>query len=419
MLQVVAADRIVTRQPAFGPVLRSSAMRSRFLPAPAVTRTGTRRLVAASSIARRTRIQAGDALRAMFNRLHAASRRRRGARPPRPGAGRKALASWRGRSRSVTLAVGVAPAKADTCSASRCRGRRLRTPGSSSTHLTPTSVRTGPREPPRPRWSRCARYDLTRFSAPPTTPATPDNVATQLATIFGTWIDFHTTRARATASTWSTRPSYGEGNWRRAHPRGRIHHQRRPRRKVASRSGWQEHTGSDDGESLAAGLPALAPGVLARQLEPRPPPASGIHGNWRHHNGNGLRHPSATPWDGHPDATTEFIGTQRGLWQPGIVPGTAATSPPTHAHLQRLRQGPAKGQAVSQGDLDRATSAAQVEAPGRTCVYEVRLSDVPADLMIYGAADGRPFQHHRPPSSATLRICASASRYQLRTADAR
>ena len=94
------------------------------------------------------------------------------------------------------------------CSASRCRSA-TRTPRSSSNATTPASRCVNPAAPPRPRWSRCAGYDHPlAFSAPPTTPALPDNVANP-ARHHLRHLDRlpHRPGARATASTWSTRPS--------------------------------------------------------------------------------------------------------------------------------------------------------------------------------------------------------------------
>jgi murein DD-endopeptidase MepM/ murein hydrolase activator NlpD len=209
----------------------------------------------------------------------------------------------------------------------------------------------------------------------------PDNVATQLATIFGTWIDFHTDLRKGDRFNVVYEAVYEDGNPVRA---GRIlaaefinNGERHAVVLYRGPSGKEQYY-SDDGESLQQGFlrsPLEFTRVssnFGRRLHP-------IHGSWRDHNGTDFSAPIGTPIMATSDATIEFIGTQRGFGN--LIVLKHHNDITTHyAHLNGFAKGLSKGQAVSQGDLIGYVGCTGW-CTGPHLHYEVRLKDVPADPM--------------------------------------
>ncbi|HAF54557.1 MAG TPA: peptidase M23 [Thauera sp.] len=209
----------------------------------------------------------------------------------------------------------------------------------------------------------------------------PDNVATQLATIFGTWIDFHTDLRKGDRFNVVYEAVYEEGNPVRA---GRIlaaefinNGERHAVVLYRGPSGKEQYY-SDDGRSLQQGFLrsplefSRVSSNFGRRLHP-------IHGSWRNHNGTDFAAPVGTPIMATSDATIEFIGTQRGFGN--LIVLKHRNDITTHyAHLNGFAKGLAKGQSVSQGDLIGYVGCTGW-CTGPHLHYEVRIKDVPADPM--------------------------------------
>ncbi len=182
----------------------------------------------------------------------------------------------------------------------------------------------------------------------------PDNVATQLATIFGTWIDFHTDLRKGDRFNVVYEAIYEEGNPVRA---GRIlaaefinNGERHAVVLYRGPSGKEQYY-SDDGASLQQGFLrsplefSRVSSNFGRRLHP-------IHGSWRNHNGTDFSAPIGTPVMATSDATIEFIGTQRGFGN--LIVLKHRNDITTHyAHLNGFAKGLAKGQSGEPGRPDR------------------------------------------------------------------
>ena len=209
----------------------------------------------------------------------------------------------------------------------------------------------------------------------------PDNIATQLATLFGTWIDFRADLRKGDRFNVVYEAIYEEGNPVRA---GRIlaaefinNGERYAVVRYKGPSGREQYY-SDDGRSLQQGF-LRAPlefsrvsSNFGRRLHP-------IHGSWRSHNGTDFSAPVGTPIMATSDATIDFIGTQRGFGN--LIVLKHRNDITTHyAHLNGFAKGLAKGQSISQGDLIGYVGCTGW-CTGPHLHYEVRIKDVPADPM--------------------------------------
>lgn len=209
----------------------------------------------------------------------------------------------------------------------------------------------------------------------------PDSVASQLAKIFGTWIDFRTDLRKGDRFNVVYEATYEDGNPVRA---GRIlaaefinGGERHAVVLYRGPSGKEQYY-SDDGQSLQQGFLrsplefSRVSSNFGRRLHP-------IHGSWRSHNGTDFSAPIGTPIMATSDATVEFVGTQRGFGN--LIVLKHQNDITTHyAHLNGFAQGLAKGQVVSQGDLIGYVGCTGW-CTGPHLHYEVRLKDVPADPM--------------------------------------
>ena len=321
------------------------------------------------------RIQAGDTLQAIFNRLRiddtealtylsGSDAGKQAIRQLRAGRSVTAVVSPEGKVMSFTLPVGnttdqVVIERGDT-------GLALRdAPG--STQTTMVEMRSG-----------TITHSL--FGATDAA-GLPDNVATQLATIFGTWIDFHTDLRKGDRFNVVYEAVYEEGNPVRA---GRIlaaefinNGERHAVVLYRGPSGKEQYY-SDDGRSLQQGFLrsplefSRVSSNFGRRLHP-------IHGKWREHNGTDFAAPVGTPVKASSDATIEFIGTQRGFGN--LIVLKHRNNITTHyAHLNGFAKGLAKGQSISQGDLIGYVGCTGW-CTGPHLHYEVRIKDVPADPM--------------------------------------
>ena len=321
------------------------------------------------------RIQAGDTLQAIFNRLRiddaealayvsGTDAGKRAIRQLRAGRSVTAVVSPEGRVMSFTLPIGntteqVVIERGDA-------GLALREAPSAS-QTTMVEMRSG-----------TVTHSL--FGATDAA-GLPDNVATQLATIFGTWIDFHADLRKGDRFNVVYEAIYEEGNPVRA---GRIlaaefinNGERHAVVLYRGPSGKEQYY-SDDGRSLQQGFLrsplefSRVSSNFGRRLHP-------IHGSWRSHNGTDFSAPVGTPIMATSDATIEFIGTQRGFGN--LIVLKHRNDITTHyAHLDGFAKGLAKGQSVNQGDLIGYVGCTGW-CTGPHLHYEVRIKDVPADPM--------------------------------------
>jgi murein DD-endopeptidase MepM/ murein hydrolase activator NlpD len=209
----------------------------------------------------------------------------------------------------------------------------------------------------------------------------PDNVATQMAEIFGTWIDFHTDLRKDDRFNVIYEAIYEEGNPVRA---GRILaaefiNQGKRHAVVLYRgpSGKEQYY-SDDGRSLRQGFLrsplefSRVSSSFGRRLHP-------IHKSWRNHNGTDFAAPTGTPIKATSDGTVEFIGTQNGFGNLIVLRHRNGIT--THyAHLNGFAKGLGKGQAVSQGDMIGYVGCTGW-CTGPHLHYEVHINKVPKDPM--------------------------------------
>ena len=321
------------------------------------------------------RIQAGDTLQAIFNRLRiddaealayvsGTDAGKRAIRQLRAGRSVTAVVSPEGRVMSFTLPIGntteqVVVERGDS-------GLALREAPSAS-QTTMVEMRSG-----------TVTHSL--FGATDAA-GLPDNVATQLATIFGTWIDFHADLRKGDRFNVVYEAIYEEGNPVRA---GRIlaaefinNGERHAVVLYRGPSGKEQYY-SDDGRSLQQGFLrsplefSRVSSNFGRRLHP-------IHGSWRSHNGTDFSAPVGTPIMATSDATIDFIGTQRGFGN--LIVLKHRNDITTHyAHLNGFAKGLAKGQSVNQGDLIGYVGCTGW-CTGPHLHYEVRIKDVPADPM--------------------------------------
>ena len=321
------------------------------------------------------RIQAGDTLQAIFNRLRiddaealayvsGTDAGKRAIRQLRAGRSVTAVVSPEGRVMSFTLPIGntteqVVVERGDS-------GLALREAPSAS-QTTMVEMRSG-----------TVTHSL--FGATDAA-GLPDNVATQLATIFGTWIDFHADLRKGDRFNVVYEAIYEEGNPVRA---GRIlaaefinNGERHAVVLYRGPSGKEQYY-SDDGRSLQQGFLrsplefSRVSSNFGRRLHP-------LHGSWRSHNGTDFSAPVGTPIMATSDAIIEFIGTQRGFGN--LIVLKHRNDITTHyAHLNGFAKGLAKGQSVSQGDLIGYVGCTGW-CTGPHLHYEVRIKDVPADPM--------------------------------------
>ena len=321
------------------------------------------------------RIQAGDTLQAIFNRLRiddaealayvsGTDAGKRAIRQLRAGRSVTAVVSPEGRVMSFTLPIGntteqVVVERGDS-------GLALREAPSAS-QTTMVEMRSG-----TVTHSLFGATDAAGLS---------DNVVTQLATIFGTWIDFHADLRKGDRFNVVYEAIYEEGNPVRA---GRIlaaefinNGERHAVVLYRGPSGKEQYY-SDDGRSLQQGFLrsplefSRVSSNFGRRLHP-------IHGSWRSHNGTDFSAPVGTPIMATSDATIEFIGTQRGFGN--LIVLKHRNDITTHyAHLNGFAKGLAKGQSVNQGDLIGYVGCTGW-CTGPHLHYEVRIKDVPADPM--------------------------------------
>jgi len=209
----------------------------------------------------------------------------------------------------------------------------------------------------------------------------PDNVATQMAEIFGTSIDFHTDLRKDDRFNVIYEAIYEEGNAVRA---GRILaaefiNQGKRHAVVLYRgpSGKEQYY-SDDGRSLRQGFLrsplefSRVSSSFGRRLHP-------IQNNWREHKGTDFAAPTGTPVKATSDGVVELAAMQRGYGNIVILKhrGNISTA---YAHLNGFAKDIRKGQPVSQGDIIGYVGSTGWST-GPHLHYEVRISGVAQNPM--------------------------------------
>lgn len=209
----------------------------------------------------------------------------------------------------------------------------------------------------------------------------PENVATQMAELFGTEIDFHTDLRKDDRFNVIYEAIYEEGNPVRA---GRILaaefiNQGKRHAVVLYRgpSGKEQYY-SDDGRSLRQGFLrsplefSRVSSGFGRRLHP-------IKNNWRDHNGTDFAAPTGTPVKATSDGVVEFAAMQNGYGNIVILKhrGNISTA---YAHLHGFAKGMRKGQEVSQGDIIGYVGSTGWST-GPHLHYEVRFNNIPQNPM--------------------------------------
>ncbi len=209
----------------------------------------------------------------------------------------------------------------------------------------------------------------------------PDNVATQMAEIFGTEIDFHSDLRKEDRFNVIYEMVYEQGNPVRA---GRIlaaefiNQGKRHAVVLYRTTGGKDQYYTDDGRSLRQGFLrsplefSRVSSSFGRRLHP-------IHNSWRSHNGVDFAAPRGTPVKATSDGTVEFAATQRGYGNIVVLRhrGNISTA---YAHLNGFARGLKKGQTISQGDIIGYVGSTGWST-GPHLHYEVRIDDRPQDPM--------------------------------------
>ncbi|MCV2218576.1 peptidoglycan DD-metalloendopeptidase family protein [Thauera sp. Sel9] len=209
----------------------------------------------------------------------------------------------------------------------------------------------------------------------------PDNVATQLADIFGTEIDFHTDLRKGDRFNVVYEMIYQDGNAVRA---GRIlaaefiNQDKRYAVVMYRGPSGKEKYYSDDGRSLQQGFlrsplefSRISSG-FGRRIHP-------LNRNWRDHKGTDFAAPTGTPVKATSDGIVEFAATQRGYGNIVILKHRGSIST-AYAHLHGFAKGMHKGKEVTQGDIIGYVGSTGWST-GPHLHYEVRINSIAQDPM--------------------------------------
>lgn len=209
----------------------------------------------------------------------------------------------------------------------------------------------------------------------------PDSVATKLADLFGTEIDFHTDLRKGDSFSVVYETTYDQGSVART---GRvlaaefINQGKRHVVILHESANGKEQYFSGEGRSLRQGFlrsPLAFSRVTSsfgRRLHP-------IHKNWRSHNGVDFGAPRGTPVKATSDGVVEFAGRQNGYGNIVVLRHRGKFST-AYAHLNGFASGLRKGMSVDQGDLIGYVGSTGW-ATGPHLHYEVRIDNTPRDPM--------------------------------------
>ncbi|MDY0071967.1 MAG: peptidoglycan DD-metalloendopeptidase family protein [Thauera sp.] len=209
----------------------------------------------------------------------------------------------------------------------------------------------------------------------------PDHVATQMAQIFGTEIDFRTDLRKDDRFSVIYEMHYRDGAPVRP---GRIvaaeFINRGKRHAVVLHRGpsGKEQYYSEEGRSLRQGFlrSPLAFTRISSSFGGRTHP---ISKKWRAHKGTDFAAPTGTPVKASSDGVVDLAGVQNGYGKIVILKhrGNISTA---YAHLNGFAKGLKKGQQVSQGDVIGYVGSTGW-ATGPHLHYEVRINNVAHDPM--------------------------------------
>ncbi len=209
----------------------------------------------------------------------------------------------------------------------------------------------------------------------------PDAIATRLADLFGTEIDFHTDLRKGDSFSVIYESIYDHGTAVRT---GRVlaaeFINQGKRHVVVLHKGadGKEQYYSDQGLSLRQAFLrsplefSRVTSGFGRRLHP-------IHKSWRSHNGVDFGAPTGTPVKATSDGVVELVGSQRGYGNIVILRHRGKYST-AYAHLNGFARGLRQGMSVSQGELIGYVGSTGW-ATGPHLHYEVRVSGVPQDPM--------------------------------------
>lgn len=209
----------------------------------------------------------------------------------------------------------------------------------------------------------------------------PDSIATQMAELFGTEIDFHTDLRKDDSFNVIYEMLYSEGTSVRA---GRIlaaefvNQGKRHAVVLYRGAGGKEQYYTDEGRSLRQGFLrsplefSRVTSGFGRRLHP-------IHKSWRSHNGVDFGAPTGTPIKATSDGIVEFAASQRGYGNLVVLRHRGKFST-AYAHLNGFARGLKKGQEVSQGDIIGYVGSTGW-ATGPHLHYEVRIDNKPQDPL--------------------------------------
>lgn len=252
-----------------------------------------------------------------------------------------------------------------------------------------TNSDTGPADTVAVVEMRSARIENSLFGATDAA-GIPDEIASKLAEIFGTEIDFHTDLRKGDEFSVIYESIFDEGVPVRA---GRILaaefvNQGKRHQVVLFRnaSGHEEYY-SADGHSLRQAF-LRSPLAFTRITSGFGRRFHPILKNWRTHAGVDFAAPTGTPVKATSDGTVKFVGVQRGYGNIVVLQhrGPYATA---YAHLSRFAKGLHNGQRISQGDVI-AYVGSTGWATGPHLHYEIRVDNQPRDPLRIALPTAQP-----------------------------
>ncbi len=218
----------------------------------------------------------------------------------------------------------------------------------------------------------------------------PDSVASKLAEIFGTEINFHTDLRRGDSFSVVYETLYDQGVPTRAGKVLAAEFVNQGKRHIVVL--FRGDDGRDqyytaDGRSLRQAFLrsplefSRVTSGFGRRLHP-------IHKNWRTHAGVDFAAPTGTPIKATSDGTVSFVGSQRGYGNIIILQHRDRYST-AYAHLNGFARGLRKGDRVNQGDVIGYVGMTGW-ATGPHLHYEIRVNNVPHDPMRIALPTAQP-----------------------------
>jgi murein DD-endopeptidase MepM/ murein hydrolase activator NlpD len=222
----------------------------------------------------------------------------------------------------------------------------------------------------------------------------PDSVATMLAAIFGTEINFHTDLRKGDSFSVVYETIYDGGMPVRAGKILAAEFINQGRRHVVvlfRGDDGREQYYTADGRSLQAAFLrsplefSRVTSGFGRRLHP-------IHRNWRTHAGVDFAAPTGTPVKATSNGTVSFVGSQGGYGNIVILQHRDRYTT-AYAHLNGFARGLRKGDRVSQGDVIGYVGMTGW-ATGPHLHYEVRINNVAQDPLKIALPKAQPLSKH-------------------------